>query len=114
MIDFEAGLKLRRGKTIYAIRDNKIVEGKIYKTYLPDTDSPRQLPIIKIIWRVKNGTTNREFSIYRNFPARDVFLTKQEVAEAAIELFDNQIKEHNRVIGLIEEKKAAAKKFAES
>lgn len=114
MITYEQAIALKKGNTVYAILDNKIVEGKVRKVMtLPSSLAGGTRDWVKICWRVKHGTVDRFVDIAKglNNAYCNLYQTAEEVVAAAKKLWDAQIAEHQRVISLIQDKIAKAEQF---
>lgn len=114
MITYEQAVALKKGNTVYAILDNKIVEGKVRKvTTLPNPTCGGTRDWVKVCWRVKHGTADRFVSVARglNGISCNLYLTAEAVVAAAKKLWDAQIAEHQRVISLIQDKIVKAEQF---
>lgn len=115
MITYEQAIALKKGNTVYAILDNKIVEGKVRKVVVGETPLQRRCgykgDFVDVCWRVKKGTADRFVSMMRGYPNSSLYLTAEEVVAAAKKLWDAQIAEHQRVISLIQDKIVKAEQF---
>lgn len=114
MITYEQAIALKKGNTVYAILDNKIVEGKVRKVMtLPSSLAGGTRDWVKICWRVKYGTADRFESVARGLNSAycNLYLTAEDVVAAAKKLWDAQIAEHQRVISLIQDKIVKAEQF---
>ena len=113
MITYEQAVALKKGNTVYAILDNKIVEGKVRKVMPLPKAICAGSDWVKVCWRVKHGTADRFVDIARglNSVNCNLYLTAKDVTTAAKKLWDVQIAEHQRVISLIQDKIAKAEQF---
>lgn len=114
MITYEQAIALKKDNTVYAILDNKIVEGKVRKVrVLPVSLYGGNHAWVEIFWSVKRGTTVRKVDIAKglNNAYCNLYLTAEDVVVAAKKLWDAQIAEHQRVISLIQDKIVKAEQF---
>lgn len=114
MITYEQAIALKKGNTVYAILDNKIVEGKVRKVRVSPVSLCGGTPNwVEIFWSVKRGTTVRQVDIAKglNNAYCNLYLTAEDVVAAAKKLWDAQIAEHQRVISLIQDKIVKAEQF---